>query len=81
MHFPEKVVPGRIVLIMHDMSKDKIFTKRPMVLMSSFRLRPPDVALLRRAAVKEKISQSEFLRRAVKDRATGILKDDELEQG
>jgi len=53
---------------LRNMNK-KIYTKRPMVLMSSFRLPTADVVLLREAAACEGISQSEFLRRAVKEQA------------
>jgi len=58
----------------------KIFTKRPLVLFSSFRLPIADLDRLRAAATKEEISQSEFVRRAVKERAGQVLSTAETEQ-
>ena len=55
------------------MSKIKHYTKRPMVLMSSVRLPVTSVSLLREAARQQGISQSEFVRRAIKEQATRAL--------
>lgn len=60
------------VLKMRDMSNKK-YTKRAMVLFSSFRLPAADVVLLRKAATREDVSQSEFLRRAVRERAARVV--------
>jgi uncharacterized protein (DUF1778 family) len=57
------------------MAKQKHYTKRAMVLMSSVRLPTTDIALLREAAAQEGISQSEFVRRAIKEQATRALLD------
>lgn len=51
----------------------KHYTKRPMIVMSSVRLPTTDVALLREAAGQQGISQSEFVRRAIKAEATKTL--------
>ena len=55
------------------MSKTKYYTKRPMVLMSSVRLPVTSVSLMREAAAQQGISQSEFVRRAIKEVATREL--------
>ena len=60
--------------------KRKILTKRPMVLMSSFRMPVTSVSLLREAARQQGISQSEFVRRAIKAEATRALLDGQEEQ-
>jgi len=45
-----------------------------MILMSSVRMHATDIVLLREAAAQLGISQSEFLRHAVKEQATKALK-------
>jgi len=54
------------------MKTQKRFTKRPMVL-SSYRVTPSDNELFKAAAGKEGISQSEFLRRAIREKASRVL--------
>ena len=44
-----------------------------MVLMSSFRMPLKDVLLLRKAAAREGMSQSQFLRHAIKEEAARAL--------
>jgi uncharacterized protein (DUF1778 family) len=61
------------------MSK-KHYTKRPMIVMSSVRLPTTDVALLREAAAQQGLSQSEFVRRAIKEQATRALLEGRAEQ-
>jgi hypothetical protein len=56
------------------MYKRKTLTKRPMILMSSVRMHATDIVLLREAAAQLGISQSEFMRHAVKEQATKALK-------
>ena len=53
--------------------KQKIYTKKPMVLLSSVRLPVTSVSLLREAAAQQGLSQSEFVRRAIKEQATRVL--------
>jgi hypothetical protein len=53
--------------------KTRILTRRAMVY-RSFRLLHKDVELWQSAALVEQISQSEFLRRAIRQRAERILK-------
>lgn len=60
------------------LSKKKVFTKRPMVLMSSVRVPERDLALVREAARREQISQSEFFRRALRERARRLLMGEEI---
>jgi Ribbon-helix-helix protein, copG family len=55
------------------MPKQKILTKRPMVLLSSFRMPVTSVSLMREAARQQGISQSEFVRRAIKAEVTKAL--------
>lgn len=50
----------------------KRFTKRPMIL-SSVRIRVRDKDLWRAAAAQEEVSQSQFLREAIIDRARRVL--------
>jgi hypothetical protein len=52
--------------------KTKIFTKKPM-LYKSFRLKPADAELWRVASARAEISQSEFLRLALRERARRVL--------
>jgi hypothetical protein len=62
------------------MSKQKIFTKHPMVVMSSVRLPVASASLMREAAMQQGISQSEFVRRAIKEQATRALLDSGREE-
>jgi uncharacterized protein (DUF1778 family) len=57
--------------------KAKNFTKKPMAL-SSFRLPAKDAELLRLAATREDISQSEFLRKAIRERSRRVLLSEEV---
>ncbi|OGU70152.1 MAG: hypothetical protein A3H45_10530 [Ignavibacteria bacterium RIFCSPLOWO2_02_FULL_55_14] len=52
--------------------KTKILTKRAMVL-TSVRLPVADSQMLKAAASKEQISQSEFLRLAIRERSRHVL--------
>ena len=52
--------------------KTKVYTKRAMEFLS-VRVPRSDVELLRAAAAREEISQSEFLRQALRDRARRVL--------
>jgi len=61
------------------MHSKKIFTKKAMVF-RSLRLPIADLDRLRAAAAIEEISQSEFMRRAVKERAGQILSTAETER-
>ena len=56
------------------MKAPKILTKRAMEY-RSFRLAARDVDLWRTAAAREEISQSEFLRQALRERARRVLTD------
>jgi uncharacterized protein (DUF1778 family) len=55
--------------------KTKNFTKKPMVF-SSFRAPAADIDLLRVAAGRQEISQSEFLREAIREKAQRVLLND-----
>jgi hypothetical protein len=57
--------------------KRKIFTKKAMV-WRSFRLPAKSVDLWRAAAAKEEISQSEFLRKAIRETARRVLLAEEV---
>jgi len=50
----------------------RVFTKKAME-MRSFRLKHQDVELLQQAASREEISQSEFVRLALRDRAVRVV--------
>ena len=50
----------------------KIFTKKPKVA-RSFYIASQDVDLWQAAAAREEISQSEFVRAAIRERATRVL--------
>jgi len=58
---------------MSYMDKGKFYTKRPMVLMSSVRVHEKDAGMLREAAAREGISQSEFVRLAIRQRVASML--------
>ena len=58
----------------------KLLTKKPK-LPRSFRLTARDVDLLRGAALKEEISQNEFVRRAIRENAQRVLAGKEAPQG
>ena len=53
--------------------KTKVFTKRPM-LRSSLYLKKSDVDLVHAAATQLDISQSDFIREAVREKARRILR-------
>lgn len=57
------------------MRTEKHFTKRAMAFVS-FRMKQGDAELMRAAAAKEEISQSEFLREAIRERARRVLLND-----
>ena len=52
--------------------ESRAFTKKPMRL-SSVRISEGDSQLWRAAAAREEISRSDFLRRAIRDRARKVL--------
>jgi uncharacterized protein (DUF1778 family) len=58
------------------MIKKRIFTKKPMSF-TSLRLPQAEAELWLVAARREKISRSEFLRRAISDRAKRVLLEDQ----
>ena len=55
------------------MSKQRHYTKKAMVLFSPVRMPTTVVSLLREAAAQQGLSQSEFVRRAIKEIATRAL--------
>jgi hypothetical protein len=57
------------------MKTQKVFTKKPFVY-RSFRLPSRDVEAWQAAATKLEISQSEFLRQALRIKAREVLKQD-----
>jgi uncharacterized protein (DUF1778 family) len=59
--------------------KRKVFTQKPM-LYRSFRLKHADAELWRIAAARAEISQSEFLRAAIREKARRVLLDAETLQ-
>jgi hypothetical protein len=62
---------GRYVMVC-VMKLDKVFTKKPLVY-RSFRLSHHDIEAWRTAAARLEISQSEFLRQALRDKAREVL--------
>ena len=66
---------GRIVVCM-----TKAHTAKPMQLWS-IRLRKNDIELLRQAASREEISQSEFLRLALRERGVRVILGSPLHSG
>ena len=59
---------------------DKIYTKKPMYNFSSVRLKESDRELLRLAAARSGLSQSEFLRHSIRETAKKILLEGEQGQ-
>ena len=59
---------------------DKIYTKKPMYNFSSVRITERDRELLRAAAARSGLSQSEFLRHSIRETAKKVLKGAQEQQ-